>query len=220
MSVRKYLSMAFRWAADREMIPANPAERIRPPARNVERDRVLTDDELGAVWRATFRIGDPFGPLVRCLVLLGQRRTETASMQWHHIVGDEWHLPRTKSGRPHIVPLPEIARSTITQLPQHGRDAFVFSSDEGSTYCSGYSKAKAELDRLSGVHDWQIHDLRRTCRSGLARLGVSIAICRKIIGHSEGVIDRIYDRYDALPERRDGLTRWQDHVLTISKRSA
>jgi integrase len=217
ITVRKYVAMAFRWAHDREMISVNPAERIRPPAKNIDRDRVLTDAELGAVWRASFRMGDPYGQLIRCLILLGQRRTETASVRWSHIVGDEWHLAQTKNGRPHLVPLPPLVMETLASLPRHGDDAYVFTSDGGATFCRGYSKAKQELDRLSGVRNFRLHDLRRTMRSGLARLGVPATICRKIIGHSDGKIDRIYDRYDALVERREGLERWEQHVVRVSK---
>ncbi|MBY8823843.1 tyrosine-type recombinase/integrase [Sphingomonas colocasiae] len=215
ITVRKYLAMAYRWAHDREMISVNPAERIRPPAKNIDRDRVLTDAELGAVWRATFRMGDPYGQLIRCLILLGQRRTETASLRWSHIVGDEWHLAQTKNGRPHLVPLPPLVMETLASLPRHGDDAFVFTTDGGATFSCGYSKAKQELDRLSGVSNFRLHDLRRTMRSGLARLGVTASVCRKIIGHSEGRIDRIYDRYDALAERREGLERWEQHVVRV-----
>ncbi len=217
ITVRKYVAMAFRWAHDREMISVNPAERIRPPAKNIDRDRVLTDAELGAVWRASFRMGDPYGQLIRCLILLGQRRTETASLRWSHIVGDEWHLAQTKNGRPHLVPLPPLVMETLASLPRHGDDAYVFTSDGGATFCCGYSKAKQELDRLSGVRDFRLHDFRRGLRSGLARLGVPATICRKIIGHSDGKIDRIYDRYDALAERREGLERWEKHVVRVSK---
>ena len=221
VSVHRHIGMAYRWAWRREMVSSNPVERIQRPAPTVERDRVLSDAELAAVWRATFQLPDPFGQFVRLLALLGQRRTETASMRWSHIVetadGPEWHLPRTKNGKPHTVPLPPLAMATIAALPRPTGDGYVFSTDGGNTHCSSYSKRKSELDVAAGqgVLPWRYHDLRRGCRSGLARLGVPRDICRKIIGHSEGVVDRIYDRFSALPARRSGLTLWQDHILAL-----
>ncbi len=220
-SVHRHAAMAFRWAWDRDMIAANPTERIKRPAPAVERDRVLADAELAAVWQGTFGLQDPYGQLVRLLVLLGQRRTETASMRWGHLVktadGPEWHIPRSKNGRPHVVPLPPLAIATLARLPHGADDAFVFSTDGGATHFSSYSRRKSELDTAApGIAPWRFHDLRRTCRSGLARLGVPREICRKIVGHSEGVIDRIYDRYDAMPARRAGLVQWQAHIEGIA----
>lgn len=215
-SMRTRLGMVFRWAADRDMIPANPAIGLRMPARATERDRVLSDTELAAVWRATYEVGKPFGALVRMLALLGQRRSETATMRWCHVVGKEWHIPHTKQGRPHIVPLSDLALKELRRLRPRDPDGFVFSTDAGKTHLSGYSKAKAQLDRLSGVTAWRIHDLRRGCRSSLSRLGVPRHICKKIIGHADGKIDRIYDVFDALEERRAGLLRHEQFVLSLA----
>ncbi|MBJ7441794.1 MAG: site-specific integrase [Sphingopyxis sp.] len=217
-SMRTRLGMVFRWAADRDMIPANPAIGLRMPARATERDRVLTGPELAAVWRATYDVGQPFGALVRMLALLGQRRSETATMRWCHVVGKEWHIPRTKQGRPHIVPLSDFALSEIQALRPATGDGFVFSTDGGKTHFSGYSKAKAQLDKLSDTDGWCLHDLRRGCRSSLSRLGVPRHICKKIIGHADGKIDRIYDVFDALDDRRAGLLRHERFVLSLTDR--
>lgn len=214
-SMRTRLSMVFRWAADRDMIPANPAVGIRMPARAVERNRVLTGSELSAVWCATYEVAATFGAFVRLLILLGQRRSETATMRWSHVVDKEWHIPHTKQGRPHIVPLSDFVLAELRALHPDGPDGFVFSTDSGKTHFSGYSKAKAELDRMSGVTGWRIHDLRRGCRSSLSRLGVPRHICKKIIGHADGKIDRIYDVFDALEERRAGLLRHEQFVLSL-----
>jgi len=219
-SMRTRLGMVFRWAADRDMIPANPAAGLRMPARATERDRILTDAELAAIWRASYTVGKPFGTLVRMLALLGQRRSETATMRWRHLVGAEWHIPHTKQGRPHVVPLSNFALSEIAALRPDTDDGFVFSTNGGKTHFSGYSKAKAQLDDAAGVTGWRLHDLRRGCRSSLSRLGVPRHICKKIIGHADGKIDRIYDVFDALDDRRAGLLRHEQFVLALGKRHA
>ena len=61
------------WAIERSIIETSPCDRIRPPAPGRPRERVLSDDELRAVWLAAEALGQPFGPLVQLLVLTGER---------------------------------------------------------------------------------------------------------------------------------------------------
>jgi intergrase/recombinase len=76
---------------------------------------------------------------------------------------------------------------------------------------------KREMDRLSGVTGWKIHDIRRTVRSKLAELGVPREVARKVLNHEDGKVDRIYNRYDFLAEKRKGLMRWETMLLSLEK---
>src|SRR5205807_7574378 len=81
-----------------------------------------------------------------------------------------------------------------------------------------FSKAKRELDRLSGITGWRLHDLRRTCVSGMARLGIAPHVADKILNHQSGTISgvaAVYQRHDFLAERRDALERWGAHIRKI-----
>jgi len=212
-NVRTRLGMLFRWLHDRDAIPINPAAGLRRPARVVERDRVLSDDELARVWRATVGLPNPYGQLFRCLALTGMRRTECASLRWRSISETEILVERTKSGHPLVVPATALALATIRELPRYGPDAFVFSNNDGRTHVTAYSAAKALLDRLCPLETpFRPHDLRRTYRSGLARLGVRQEVAKKLVGHSEAVVDRIYMRYDLWGERVEAAERWSRHV--------
>jgi integrase len=94
---------------------------------------------------------------------------------------------------------------------------FVFSFD-GTRRFQDFSRAKRELDELSGVTGWRLHDLRRTCVSGMARLGIPPHVADKILNHQSGTISgvaAVYQRHDFLAERKDALERWGAHVRKI-----
>src|SRR5215831_13696057 len=74
----------LKWAAKRDYIPFSPAALVDAPTEEESRDRVLTEDELSAIWNAAPELGFPFGDYLRFLILTGQRRGEVATMQWKH----------------------------------------------------------------------------------------------------------------------------------------
>jgi hypothetical protein len=83
------------------------------------------------------------------------------------------------------------------------------------TRFSGFSKSKAQLDRVCGVVDWRLHDLRRTVRTGLAALRVDPDVSERVIGHVIGGVKGVYDRHLYLAEKRDALNRWTQHLAGI-----
>ena len=217
----RYLKMLFNWAAGRDMIDRNPCEGVKPPARAVERDRVLTDLEIASVWKASSRLPSPYGEMYRMFFLTGQRRSEVATMRWSEVVGDLWTIPRekVKKDRPHSVPLSPTANAILAELNQRPRfaaDGFVFSTTGGASASSNFCKVKAELDRFSGVTGWTIHDIRRTVRSKLAELGVPREVARKVLNHEDGKVDRIYNRHEYLAEKREALQRWKGMLISLT----
>jgi integrase len=219
VNLLRRLKMVFNWGAERELLPANPCERIRPPVRVVERDRVLNDAEIVAVWRACEQMSPPWCQMIRLLLLTGQRRSEVATMRWSEVEGATWVIPRekVKKDRPHAVPLSATAAATLATLPRWSDDAFIFTRTGGATAASGFSYVKQRIDELSGVKDWRIHDLRRTVRSKLAELGVPRDVARKVLNHEDGKVDRIYNRHEYLAEKREALARWETRLMEIVK---
>lgn len=171
----KVIRKMFNWAADRDIIEINPAMYVKPPQKTLSRDRVLSEDELGAVWRAAEGLGYPFGPFIQLLTLTGQRRTEVAEMRRDEIDGDLWTIPanRNKSGREHIVPLSEAALEIMAACHKN-EGPYIFSTTQGEKPISGFNKPKAALDEVlrGSVSNWRFHDLRRTCATGLGKLGL------------------------------------------------
>ncbi len=107
----------FRWAIERNIVEHSPCDGVREPTAEHSRDRTLTDPELRDVWLAADRVGWPFGPLVKLLILCGQRRDEVARMTWAELdlVERLWKLPRsrTKNNRPHEIPLSTAAMAVL-----------------------------------------------------------------------------------------------------------
>lgn len=135
----------FNWAISRDLIDENPATKIE--RRGVERDidRVLDPRELVAVWRACDDIGWPFGPLVRLLILTGQREMEVAGMSRAELDGAIWRLPRgrVKNASGHVVYLSAQARAIIDALPGTGAAGLLFSLTDRPP--SGFAKCKRRL---------------------------------------------------------------------------
>lgn len=218
VNVLRRLKMLFGWAMDRDLIVANPCERIRPPAKTVERDRVLSDAEIAAIWHATFQMPAPYGQMYRMFLLTGQRRGEVAKMQWSEVEGNLWTIPRhkVKKDRAHTVPLTATAAATLATLPCYRADAFVFTTTGGKSASSNFDKVKREVDKLSGTSGWTIHDIRRTVRSKLAELGVLEVVARKVVNHETGKVDRIYNRHAYLDEKREALAKWETMLLSLT----
>ncbi len=94
----RYLKMMFNWAAGRDLIDRSPCEGVKPPGRTTERDRVLTDKEIAAIWRATAQLPAPFGAMYRMFLLTGQRRSEVATMRWGDVNTPIYLLTRKFEG--------------------------------------------------------------------------------------------------------------------------
>ena len=215
----KVIKTFLNWCVGRAVIDASPAEGVPLPGKEVARDRVLTNNELVSVIRAARQIGGAYGGIVEMLALTGQRREEVAQM-----VGDEidfncrtWTLPgsRTKNGKPHIVHLSEACIKLIKRASRSG--SYVFSIS-GARPFQNFTNAKRVLDELSGVTGWRLHDLRRTCVSGMARLGVPPHVADKILNHQSGTISgvaAVYQRHDFLAERKLALERWGQYIETL-----
>jgi integrase len=213
------LSKFFAWCVACDILEVSPASGIEAPGREVTRDRILDDDELRRLWIAA---GDPaeglFGVLARLLLLTGQRRGEVSGMRWSEIGDDHiWRLPgaRTKNGKPHQVPLAPAAWDLIQAQPRFAGSDFVLTFD-GTRPISGFGRAKRRLSAKAGITaDWRLHDLRRSCASGLQRLGVRAEVIERCLNHIGGLyrgVSGTYQRDPLIEETTAALERWADHV--------
>jgi integrase len=217
----KSIKTFLRWCVGRAVLDQSPAEGVPLPSKEVARDRVLDDNELAHVILAARKIGGPYGGIVELLALTGQRREEVARLQWEELdlAQQLWTLPksRTKNAKVHVVHLSEQSMAVLKRPEQTG--LYVFSLF-GTKPFPGFSRAKRRLDQLSGVTGWRLHDLRRTCVSGMARLGVAPHVADKILNHQTGTISgvaAVYQRHEFLGERRVALNLWGAHVAELIK---
>jgi integrase len=209
----------FRWCVGRAILDHSPADGVPLPTKQVARDRVLDDKEIVLIILAARKIGDPYSGIIELLVLTGQRRKEVARLSWEELDFEKriWTIPklRTKNGKEHVVHLSEEAIAVLNRMERRG--PFVFSVYGNKPY-SAFSKVKPMLDKSSGVSGWRLHDLRRTCVSGMAALGIAPHVADKILNHQSGTISgvaAVYQRHEFLAERREALERWGSHVSRI-----
>jgi integrase len=188
----------FRTPIVRGMARTRPRERAR--------DRVLTDDELRALW-PTAEASGQFGAFLRFLLLTGARRNEAARATWGEISDGDWVLPpiRNKTKVELIRPLSDAARRMLDAVKEGAGDkklGFIFSSDGGVRPLGGFSKSKRAFDKAAGVKNWTLHDLRRTARSLMSRAGVSSDHAERCLGHAIGGVRATYDRHEYYAEKR------------------
>jgi integrase len=188
----------------------------RQNAKDHRRERILSDDEIRAVWQAT-EDKTAFSGLVRFLLLTSARRTEAAGIRWDEIEGDVWTLPasRSKTKVEVVRPLSKAALTLIEQMPRIEDCGHVFTST-ARTPIRQFSGPKRKLDLASGVHNWRLHDLRRTARSLLSRCkGVTVDHAERVLGHSLGDIRARYDKHDYAEEIRVAVEALAAQITTI-----
>ena len=230
--MRAHLNTLFNWAKGRDILQVNPLDGIKPPAPEKPRDRVLNDDEIKLFWQACDRMGQPFGPLFKLMLLTGQRRGEVGGLTEREIRGEEWILPaaRSKNGDEHTVPLPQAARALLDGMVRiNSRAGYLFTTT-GESPVSGFTRAKDRLDRLMGeiASDGQpepvklaaftLHDLRRTCATGMAGLAFPPHVVEAVLNHRSGTrrgVAGVYNRFDYASEKRGALDAWGRFVLSL-----
>ena len=157
-------------------------------------------------------MGYPFGPMVRLLILTAQRRAEVAKLQRGWLLPDQqaFEVPvsQYKTRRSQVVPLSSPALAIVEVLPRWNGGDFMLSTTAGQRPFSGFSKAKARMDKLSEVEGWTLHDLRRSVATHMARLGVQQEHIERVLGHAIEGVAGTYNRYSYLPEKRAALDKW------------
>jgi integrase len=222
------LSKFFSWLMmERRLVEKNPCVGVWRPDSGPARERCLSDAEVRWFWLACGDLGEPFNNLIRLILLTGQRKNECAKMTWNELQGDVWHLPaeRAKNGRDHVVPLSRLALEQIHGLHPVGT-TYVFSTT-GDVPVNGWTKVKHRLDdrmaelaraEKANVPPWTIHDLRRTCATGLQKLGIRLEVTEAVLNHqggSRGGIVGVYQKYQYGDEKRAALDEWAAHVEKI-----
>jgi integrase len=221
-----YCRRIFNWAIARGIVDRSPCDRVRTRdiiGVKVPRHRVLDDDELRRLWKASNTLGYPMGPLFQFLLVTGQRKSEVSNARWieFDLAQQLWRVPssRMKAGAPHVVPLSPLAITILKSLPQH--TGYLFSTTGGKSPVNGFSKAKRRLDATMGQREpYVIHDIRRTVRTRLSALRVRTEVAEMVIGHGKKGLARVYDQHQYLDEMREALDLWASAVSRLVSEAA
>lgn len=214
----------FNWAIEREVVAVNPCARIEKPSDEEERSRVLSDDEIKAVWLALNEEPPLTRHRFRLAILTGQRPGELRQMRWPDV--DEkagwWTIPRehSKTDLPHRVPLTKMALAEL-QLIERADPVWVFPSPTKDGPVRKNAKPVESLRKRSKVA-FNAHDIRRTVRTRLAELGVAEHVAERVLGHIEqSRVKRAYNHFAYDAEKRAALDAWArllEAITTGAKR--
>lgn len=223
---RSALSALYAWAIAEGRVQANPVEGTRKPAAERPRERVLSEDEIAAVWRACR--DDAHGRIVKLLILTGQRRDEVGGLTDAELDLDAglWNLPgqRAKNHNAHVIPLSTLAVDILRVVPRLSGRSHIFG--EAQAGFSGWSRCKSRLDdriaegRETALPAWTLHDIRRSVATHLAdRLGIAPHVIETLLNHRSGLrggIGAVYNRGRYLAECRDAVDRWAEHIAKLT----
>jgi len=240
----------FRWAISQRTfgLISSPCEGLQASAilgeMSRSRDRILSEDEIFAYWRAAMRLPYPYGPVYRGLILTALRVNELAdaSRPEFNYRDRVWVIPAErmkgknagkKQARAHAVPLTGDFLALLERLPRFNGGPYLFSTTDGETPTWIGSKIKKRLDRrmlltlraLAHVRGedsrtvqlrpFVVHDIRRTVRSQLSRLKVAEEVREAILAHVRPGIVGVYHHHDYLDEKRDALELWAARLRQI-----
>lgn len=211
------------------------------------RNRALSITELNTVFQilhdnpASFTRDNYLA--VALLLILGVRKGELIAARWTEFDLDTalWKLPeaRNKTGAPITIPLPNAATEWLEELKVRGynsdylfparrtsqRRAYISDDTLNHALAKMFGKKTKPGDHPAnklgdaGIEHFTVHDLRRTCRSLLASVGVSPHIAERCLNHKLKGVEEIYDRHDYLEERREALQKITDQLGPIINRA-
>lgn len=218
--VKATLNSLMKWFEGRSDDYMNPARGVERRNENKKsRKRVLTDDEIRTIWNACDEAG-AFGAAVRLLLLTGQRLAKIKFMKWRHIEDGVWTIATEdrEKGNAGEIKLPRMALDVIEAQPKVVGCPYVLPAPRGGKgSMNSFSFGKRQFDkRVPDVEDWTLHDLRRTARTLMSRIGVKDDIAERVLGHLRGnPVARTYNRHEYTDEKSKALKRLADHIALI-----
>lgn len=220
----KWMSSMYNWGVDTGRLDWNPLHGIKGPPQFKSRERVLSLDEVRAVWKVADGLGYPNGTLIHLLLLTGCRLREisNAKVSWLDRDNAALSVPGTsyKTGDPTIVALVPQAMAMLETMPKPTAGEYLMSTTRGERPMYTVTpltlkRLREEPQKLLGrpMEHWTIHDLRRTVATHLARLGVDEILIERVLGHRISGVRAVYNRYRYLEEKRAALALWAKELL-------
>jgi integrase len=219
----------FGWALSRDIIPANPCAAVKAPGKETRRDRVLSAEEIAALWRSlddpATAISQPIRLALKLQLATAQRKGEVIDAEWseYDITEGIWTIPgeRAKNGMPHRVPLSSVALAVLDEIramaPEGRQLKWLFPSPRRRGPITGpaVDHAMRHNREALGTGDATPHDLRRTAASHMTSIGISRLVVSKILNHAEPGITAVYDRHSYNHEKRAALDAWGARLEAI-----
>jgi integrase len=220
----------FRWGMAEDLAHQNPTFGVRDRTVERPRDRVLGDDEIRVLWKRLpeAEMSEGVAIILQLALVTGQRVGMISGMTKAELELDRgapaWTLrgARTKNREAVRVPLTELAARLIRRaIALSGESDFVFPSPVGDDAITPHAatRAMSRWRKTLKIGDFRVHDLRRTCATGMARLGVPRFHVSLVLDHvsvTHGTITgAVYDKYTYDAEKRAALEIWSTHLVKL-----
>ena len=232
-----YLHAAFAFAMGEEEIDgllfpltSNPVAAVKKPDSGMTPcSRVLSKEEIQRLWFALDQDVERMSPMtvgaIRLMLLTGQRLQEILRTRWDQVDFDEatWSFSReqTKTKRPHLLPLTPMITDVLRTIPRLGRLVFPHSRQADGTpeRERPFRTITQAIDRLCprhGLDPFTPRDLRRTCTTHWARIGIQPSVRFLLQNRAVNDIEEThYNLYYGLPEKRGALDNWEHELRSI-----
>ena len=212
---RAVISRVLSWAVERDIVEVNVCAAVAKPAAERKRTRFLSEVEICALWWALDEELPVIESAFRLLLLTAQRTVEVRLMSVSQILGNDWQIPGTitKNKKPHMVPLSRQALDVVRAQTAEGSDLVLSSPRKSGQPLSeaALGHVARRLCRRLGFK-FTPHDLRRTATTHMGKLGSDRFVRGRILNHSDQSVTGVYDLYEYLPEKREALQHWADHL--------
>jgi len=214
---REALEELYTWAIGKDLVEASPCVGLSKPSPETQRERVLTEDEIRAVWAACDAEPGIIADAFRLMLVTAQPRGEVLSMRWQDVDGAWWTIPaeRAKNGLSHRVPLSPQALAILDRPRRRAKGPWVFPSPTTDRPIENPQEAAERLRERSKVPGLRLHDLRRTAAPLMTGMGISRLTVKKILNHAERDVTAAYDRHSYDPEKRTALDAWGRRLEAI-----
>ncbi|NJL26714.1 MAG: site-specific integrase [Thermoanaerobaculia bacterium] len=213
------ISKIYNYGLSRDIVTYNPCFGVPMPTKARQRDRVLSEDEIRAFWRALDHVEPIMAATFRMRLLTAQRGLEVLSMRWEQIRDGWWTIPPevAKNGLAHRVPIVPKVEELLGELRKlTGGSVWVFASPrKRGARITTITRAAMRIAEAAGIEGFTAHDLRRTAASHMTAMEIPRLVVAKILNHAESGITAVYDRHTYDREKREALVRWADKLEEI-----
>jgi integrase len=163
------------------------------------------------------QLADVRSHIVLIVCHTAMRRGEVGGLKRSYVTDEAITLPGelTKNGRELV--LPNLIKTELEAIKKVGESDYYFPTAAGGPFCS-WGKAKVNFEKVCGVTNWTLHDIRRTVRTKLSEWSCcDDSTAERILGHisSESRVSRIYNRWKHFPQMKAALEKYEEKLAAL-----
>ncbi len=224
---RQTVGAMFRWALSQDIVETDPTAGLKAYDPGTPRDRVLSAEEIEALWKWLENGDLPPDPtdILKLQLATGARCGEISGLYAEEIDREQWTctLPaaRSKNKRPRVTPLVGIARQIIESRLSAVQSGPLFTAETRTPFTAAHigHYLLTRRDKLP-IDKFTTHDLRRTVATLLTEMGIALDLVAAVVGYEAGgretrTLVRHYVRTDLVERKKTVLAAWSHQLREI-----